>query len=191
MAEKFVEIKFDQKKLNRLKAMLNNYPKALEKIIPRALNKTIMSARTQVTRALATKIGIKISAIRKLMDYTKATFYGWQARLYISDSRIPLINFGAKQTKKGVSYTINKKSGRKTLAGAFIATMPSGHTGVFERRWDERLPIDEKKGPSLGVVYQNAPGMAAKITAEAYKDLEKNIDVQTRLFLNKIKGAAA
>ena len=67
-----------------------------------------------------------------------------------SVKRIPLFDFGARQTKRGVSYNLG---GRKTLAGAFIATMPTGHEGVFMRKGANRLPIQERFGPSLGHVF--------------------------------------
>jgi hypothetical protein len=72
----------------------------------------------------------------------------------------PLINYGAKQTKKGV--TVRVKNGRTTLRHAFIATMPNGHKGVFERvgsghkrvtkkgrSYMSGLPIKELYGPSI------------------------------------------
>jgi hypothetical protein len=64
----------------------------------------------------------------------------WTMR--VSGEPIPVIAFPTRQTKRGVVAQIN--TGRRTLIkGAFIAVMRSGHKGVFRRRGDRRLPIDE------------------------------------------------
>lgn len=47
-----------------------------------------------------------------------------------------------RATKRGVSVMINKGK-RSLLPGAFVATMASGHRGVFVREGKKRLPIDE------------------------------------------------
>lgn len=49
----------------------------------------------------------------------------------------------ARQVAKGLSIKIRKKGGRTLIRNAFIATMPSGHRGVFVRRGEARLKIDE------------------------------------------------
>ena len=47
----------------------------------------------------------------------------------------------ARQTRRGVSVRIGPK--RKVIRNTFLARMPSGHIGVFSRRGNGRLPIDE------------------------------------------------
>lgn len=49
-------------------------------------------------------------------------------------NRIPLIEFSARDTKKsGVKFKIRKAGSQTKLRHAFIATMPNGHRGVFQR----------------------------------------------------------
>lgn len=49
-------------------------------------------------------------------------------------NRIPLMQFGAKDSKKrGVTFAVRRGGGKTRLKHAFIATMPNGRTGVFER----------------------------------------------------------
>lgn len=65
--------------------------------------------------------------------------------LNVSGEQVPLIAYPHRQTKRGVSVEVN--TGKRTLvAGAFIATMSSGHQGVFKRRGAARLPIHELLG---------------------------------------------
>lgn len=63
----------------------------------------------------------------------------------VSGEAVPLVAYPARQTKKGVSVEVNR--GKRTLVkGSFIATMKSGHKGVFRRTGKARLPIHELRG---------------------------------------------
>lgn len=100
--------------------------------IPRALNRTLTTAQSQAAREIVDAgYGLKVSAIKKSLDLTRAVPNRLTAILRATGRPIPLIAYGARQTGKGVS--VNVLHGRKVIAGAFIATMPSGHQGVFVR----------------------------------------------------------
>lgn len=59
---------------------------------------------------------------------------------------MPVYAFMPRQNRKGTSVQINKGS-RKTIAHSFIATMKSGHTGVFMRYGQAtRVPVRSFKG---------------------------------------------
>ena len=58
---------------------------------------------------------------------------------------MPLVAYPYRQTKQGVSVEVNR--GKRTLLkGAFVATMKSGHVGIFRRQGKTRLPIEELRG---------------------------------------------
>jgi hypothetical protein len=128
----------------------------------RALNK--MADQTKVASARevrAVGYNMKIGEIKKGIKVRKATKSELRASVIASGKPIPLIQYSARETAKGVSVSVLK--GRKVIAGAFIATMPSGHKGVFVREpgakhkkvgqgksasW-HALPIKELYGPSI------------------------------------------
>ena len=63
----------------------------------------------------------------------------------VSGQAVPLIAYPHRQTKRGVSVEVNR--GKRTIVkGSFVATMRSGHEGVFRRRGNGRLPIEEILG---------------------------------------------
>ena len=84
--------------------------------------------------------------------------------LDVSGEPVPLVAYPHRQTKKGVSVEVNR--GKRTLLkGAFIATMRSGHVGVYRRRGQARLPIDELRGsrPLDALLHKGeADGIAAR-----------------------------
>jgi hypothetical protein len=142
-------------------ASLSRYVGEQQKAVVRALNKTAMQARTAAAQEVrGAGYNIKSSAIKNSFSITKAA----QGRLVVvlkSTGRpVALINYGARQGKNGVSVQV--KAGRSVLRHAFIATMPNGHRGVFERTGKQHkkvmrngkgirtgLPIKELFGPSI------------------------------------------
>lgn len=190
MAKSMVEIKFDEAKLRNVQRMLRDIPRALPRVMSRAINKTATSAKTDIARRIAGQVSLKVSTIKKNITLRRATYRVWQAVLGIWTKRIPLINFSARQTAEGISYSISKAEGRKTIKSAFIATMSSGHTGVFKRTGPGRLPIIELKGPSVGEVFRGAPGLARTAERQAYQKLYRNVEDQVKLALAQWRASA-
>lgn len=182
-----IEIKYDDAKLKQLERTLAGIPRALPRVMSRALNRTATSARTQVARQLSQRTGLGVSAVRKQIKMSKASYSNWRSTILISSKRMPLIEFKAKQTRKGVTY--RREGSRILIRHAFLTTMPSGHRGVFKRKTSARLPIAELKGPSLGHVFSEAQDEANRIYRESSQRLEKNIMDQVNLILQKRRSA--
>lgn len=60
---------------------------------------------------------------------------------------IGLMNYGARQTKQGVSYAIFKGQ-RRVERGAFLARLRNGNTQAVKRVGKARLPIQTLYGPT-------------------------------------------
>lgn len=137
-------------------------PERLRRAIARALAKTVSQGKTAATKAIREEYNIKqrdlASKIRTEIDPSRL-----QAAITVSGRNIPLLQFGARQTKKGVTLQI-KKGSRKVLRSSFISTMRSGHQGVFSRTTRKRLPIKELY--SLGA----AQMFGSRKVMEAVKD---------------------
>jgi len=135
----------------------------------RALNKLMDRAKVQAARQIRDAgYNLKISDIKSGIRIQRATAGTPRAALIAKGRPVPLIKYSARETSKGVSVNVLK--GRKLIAGAFIATMPGGHRGVFVRdghgkhkkvkkggrvSWHE-LPIRELFGPSIPDSLANA-----------------------------------
>jgi Prophage minor tail protein Z (GPZ) len=100
--------------------------------IPRALNKTATTVRARAARQIrSVGYGIKIAAIKKSITIRKANRAELTAIVRAAGKPIPLINYSARKNKSGVTVAV--LNGKKTIDGAFIATMHTGHKGVFVR----------------------------------------------------------
>ena len=137
------EVRFDDKALRRIERTVGHIPGAMNRIVPPSLNRTAGWVRTRMARAVAGQMGSKVGEARRQIRIEKATQHWWSAHVMIMNAAIPLIVLRARQDRLGVTYRLkNNKPHRRRHA--FIATMPSGHRGVFKRRTRHRLPIVEQ-----------------------------------------------
>lgn len=120
----------------------------------RALNKTVQAGQTVAVKQIAKHIGVKQTLVRKALHLTKA----WRSKHVavlnvISKKRLTLLQIdpNAKQNSQGVKY--RSSMGSKLLPHTFIATMKSGHRGIYARLGSKRLPIVELQGPSIAHVF--------------------------------------
>lgn len=165
------------------------YPSKAQKVIVRALNRGIVAARTQIVRDVARDSGLKSGAVKNAISERKATLGSPKARLGAGLARIPLIQFGARgpEPSRGrgrVTYRIGTAP-RRGGEGFFIATMKSGHRGVFKRAGrpsksdPKREAITEKFGPSLGRVFAKYRAAALARGADMFMTtLDRELDYQ-------------
>lgn len=81
---------------------------------------------------------------------------------------------GARQTRLGVTVGINKGT-RALIKGAFIATMKSGHVGVFLRTGPGRFPIKELFTTRVADVF-NDNGMTDEAFTRAQETFSKSFE---------------
>lgn len=128
-----------QRQLDRL------HEDVAKQALVRAVNRTMEQAKTAMSREIRGEFNIAASKVNAALRITKASYRGGlftvQATLESPTKRgrsLNLINFGARQTSKGVTFKVKKSGGRKLIPHAFIAN--DGRT-VFIRVGKERLPI--------------------------------------------------
>jgi len=183
MADNFQLIP-DQRQIEDLQRTLGAYPRKYQKVVSRAINKIAVSARQQISVRVRQELAVKATELKQRnIKLRKASYTKLAAFILISGSRIPLSRFGAKQTQAGTSYKISPSDGRKTAKGAFLATMPSGHRGVFKRKGTKRLPLSQElRGPSVPQVVLDLPVFAknvyeAALAAKLKTELDNQLDL--------------
>lgn len=135
--------------------------------IARALNRAGGSARTFVVRGVAKDMAIKQDAVKKQIVTRDARPDKLHVAIEIRGARISLKEFGARQTRRGV--TANTGGGRQLYPGAFIMAR-NGH--VFKRQGRARLPIVKLHGASLPHVFdKHAPAALARGEEQLVKNL--------------------
>ena len=114
-----------------------------------SLNKMGKEVMSKSVKELSQATGVKPQKkIRSQMKLYKASRNRLDALIRLKGKYLNLVEFNARQTKKGVRH---KSWNRSQLAkGAFIASgRNSGKQLVFARKTQKRLPIRGLVGPSL------------------------------------------
>lgn len=172
----------------------------------RALNRSANKSKTETKRILAAKYNIKSGDIAKFLDVNpKASPRGLTVAIRGRSSKLSIYKYakGAKrQTPRGVRF--NSGGGSKVHPHTFIATMPSGHTGIFVKsrgesrreprvnkagkRYLSELPIRELEYPSVGHMLVNDVN-ANKIYGVFIQDFPNQLMAQLDYQLQRSKGA--
>lgn len=174
-----MEIAIDKRNAER---QMHEAPNQVTLGTMRALNRSIASGRTVMARSVAQDIGAKVGDVRERIQLYEATPSRLVARMATGlRPRLPLIDLRARGPEpsrgkgRGVSYRIGQQARR--LPHAFIATMRSGHRGVFMRDAAERLTITERFGPSLGRVFLR---FVKDVKARTVEMFNKNLIAELR-----------
>lgn len=166
--------------------------------IMRGLNKTAASEKVAMSRAVSQDMGLKVSTVKDAIAVRNASATNLSATVAAKGGKIPLIDFSARGPvpSRGRGRGVTAKlppPGAGRYPNAFIATMRSGHKGVFERVPGGRrrgpkpnrsqLPIYELFGPSIAHVF----GRYIPIGAARRNDvLIKNVTHEISFELSKL-----
>jgi hypothetical protein len=142
-----------------LDRLLERAPQA----VIRAMNRATTAGRVVMVREVARDLGLRQGDITDTIAVRSAAMVGrgqFTAAVIATGRRIPLSRWRVRQTRRGV--TANLPGGAGQYPGAFLATMSSGHRGVFRRTGGPRrrgprgqdLPIRELFGPSVPHVFE-------------------------------------
>lgn len=148
--------------------------------VSRALNRAATAGRTAMVRAVKAETGLGSRFLSKEVRIEKSTANAPRATVTAQGRRVPLIAFKAKGPEpsrgrgRGVTTSLPGAKGR--LPHAFIARMPSGHRGVFQRKGKRRLPIEEQFGPSAPELFEKHFPAFARAAGESFdKNLRSEI----------------
>lgn len=148
-------------------------PPRLDKAVALALVDTAKNSITKAASLIAKRTGMKVSVIKGLINYDQVRQGDRQVVIRSSRRPIPLIEFrGARETGAGVRVNVWGRA--QIIQGAFIATMPTGHRGVYRRKGRSRLPIKELWGPTIAGTFRT-PEVMTVINQTAKTRLRANL----------------
>ena len=131
-----IQLDSKNRDLEQAQAFLKGFGKTAERSVTRVANRVAAGVRTDAVREVRKEYSVKSTTVRGSFRIKKAGNNVLQAAAISSGPRLGLIHFGARPGKPNgrrtpVSVQITKS--RKVVENAFVARMPSGHVGVFER----------------------------------------------------------
>lgn len=147
------EFRIDLTGLEQVRAAIEGTPRKVDIASRRAINRTLTTGRAETVRRLRKDYKVAARVLRDRLKITKATGTVLEGRITPLGKGIPLIDFQARQTRRGVTYSA--RSGRRTLSSGFIANTSRGRQ-VLRRARDPsgrglvgRLPVYIKYGPGM------------------------------------------
>lgn len=179
-------IRFDASKVI---ATLGAIPKGpARRAIVRGLNKTAANVQVSASLAIRKRRALPAKTVKQAMAIRKATSTRLVSTLVVTGRPIPLRDYAARQTKKGVTVAVTP--GKRKLVEhngnkGFIVGKIGGH--VFAREGTGRLPIKKLFGPSLPSTFVQAEVRRAW-TATAQEAMPKRLAEEMRFELSKLNA---
>ena len=156
---KSVSVEIDQEQIARVNSLLQSAPQKAMTVYKRAIGRALKAGRTQANKEIRERYDIPLASLRD--EHTYNTYHekiqedGGAVIGYINfaGSKIPLYRFHPNpKTRQYTTRYVNGRGGWRVTTDvsaadvkgqmirrrtAFIATFPSGHTGIFYRTGDE------------------------------------------------------
>ena len=171
-----------------MKAVIENTGRNLRKELVIACNQTANKGESIIAKQIGKELAVPQKTIKLAISTgRKANEVNIKTSVDVkNDGRINIGYFGARQTKKGVSYKVSKSKGRKTIDGAFRIAKYNGK--VYKRKGSARLPLKGVYGPSPWGVFVVGKKVEPS-TQEIEAELKKQIDRRIRFINLKASGA--
>jgi len=193
-----MQVNISQRDILDIEAALLGIRNGATRALTRAINRTLAGVRTDKTNEAAKVLNLKKTDIRNAVRINRATWSNMAASVRRTGKPVPLAKFkGTRQVRRGVSVLVKIGGQRTVLPHAFIATMRSGHVGVFWRKDDTwvgyadrsslppraygrlpehyRLPIKELYGPRVEDILSD-PDVMERLIEMADDRLQRNLD---------------
>lgn len=145
----------------------------------RSLSRAANSAKTAMVKAIASDMGARQADIKRYIWTTSASVGNLSARVTPKGwAGIPFIQLGATgpEPSRGRGPGVRVKVGGGLYPFAFIASMRSGHRGVFQRKMGPngvpnkaRLPIQELRTVAIPTVFRRLRAIGVARALEALK----------------------
>lgn len=204
-----VEVTFEEDMLKQVEKRLGAMKEKAPKVLKLAVNDTARKARSRLAKEAQKKYAVKGTALNKSMFIKFGTNAQPSAVIFVKGRPIPAYNFKRRAGTKGSGTYFNPvlhrrqkgKGGRAAQiqqlksssltqislpngAGkerkAFIATMKSGHTGVFQRREGkkrgDKKEIRELMGSSAPVMIGSGRRVYGVVEPHIRNDLKDAVN---------------
>lgn len=178
-----IKISISASELNALRAQ--RITPAITRAVRRAAGNSVREMRTEASKIIRSRKALKLKHVRKALVPRKATGRGIDQSwgLDVSGKRTRLGDYPHKQLSAGTRVEVNRGS-KALLRSAFVATLRSGHQGVFIRRGARRLPIKELMS-SRPVDVLRESGESERVAVRGARSFFKNLDRLLKAELDK------
>lgn len=175
-----IRIRVEVDNIEGVKVALENWPRQARWALRSSINKNVRWTSRQGLRdiARAHEIPLRVLSRRRRAAYRLARAYTLAGSAWFGTASIAASYLGVpRQTKAGARVR------NKFFPGAFVATMPTGHVGIFRRAGKSRLPITQERvklDSSLGVLRRLSGLLPARLSQTFAQDFNYAVNVRGR-----------
>lgn len=121
--------------LDELQRDLSALKKQIPKITERSLNRTMRGVKTDASKEIRKEVTAKKKDVDRTMRVIKASAKKGvlSTALVATGKPLPLARYKVRQLKGGVKVSVRKDTPGEIVPHSFIATMKTGHRGMFQR----------------------------------------------------------
>lgn len=175
--------------VDRAIKLLAGIKRGSQKAIGSAMKRAATSGESHAARAVAKDYYISAGDFKKYTKSKKRIVTnedGASVEIEFRGYHIPLAKFDTKVGADGrVSTRVKRSSARAELEHVFFSKVGSqGHEGLFERLTGNRLPIEEKFGPSTPQMMEANDDVAQSIGDKIREVFESRLDHEVLRVLN-------
>lgn len=186
-----VNVKFDEgatSALDRATKLLAGFPRGIEKATESALKRAGTRGNAMAAREVGKQYFLKSADFKKYTKSSQKVIKNGNEMAVMLNFRgfhVPLIRFKTSLTSSGLIRTQVKKSeSGEVLKHVFQAEMSSGHVGLFERYGKDKLPIEQKFGPSVPQMMGANENLAGAVGEDIQKTFEERMEHEVNAILN-------
>lgn len=198
-----MKVSVDTRQFSEVKAALLGIKGGYEKVVSRAMNKTLSGVKTDASAEIRKELNVKAAIVAKELSVRTSTYKYLNGHLVDVSKPLGLIHFGARATQKGVSVQVRKASSRVLLKHAFIHGKYKGAEQVYWRKTvfglprkpgmaygalpkkPYRLPIEKLTGPRVADFFSKDAVMNP-VMGKAGDRLGKNLAHETEFLLGSL-----
>jgi hypothetical protein len=179
-----LDIQISLSDLAAIRAELRAAPKLVDTAMRRAINRTLVTGRTQISKRVRQETPLKAGTVRARLRIVRASQNALVGLIEVLGRGIPLIEFRARQTRRGVTYSI-RRGQRELLKSAFIRETATRGRQVLRRAPDSRtnsglvgrLPIYMQYGPDLATLVEKLiPNIQLDLTEVLRTNFGRELD---------------
>ncbi|MBI9092909.1 MAG: hypothetical protein JEZ12_27145 [Desulfobacterium sp.] len=140
-----MKIEMSRADIAQVESLLSDVKNGSKRALTNALNKTLKTVQTQAAKAVGADLALTAKRIKQDFAIKKARFSDITGSFVSKGVPIGLMQFAAKQTKKGVSFKVKRKGKRSVVRHAFIA--PAKNGGGLHVWWRGKIwkrPVNPK-----------------------------------------------
>lgn len=161
--------------------MVGRDPKQYRRHLGAAVSRASRQVRTFISDRIRKKVHLRKSTVDRRIIFRNINS-GQQVGIDVivqETKRIPLKEFQARQTRRGVSYRLSKDRPRAVIRGAFGPNIDKLGRHVYVRAGRKRFPIIKQYGISpWGVVVKG--GIVQEAVAAARRFLDEQVSDRIR-----------